>query len=127
MHNNKDYSNSPCKNFDAVQDIKDYLGKKKWAEISPQMAHIKDKEQFEMYCSVAGISGFPVRAWYELYHGQGSWNMTAAEAIKLLQNLSGDPEIIDSEAASVLCNFLICLGHQSVVDAFNVATKWEQP
>lgn len=68
-----DYSSSPAKHFDAVEDIKSYLGKARWDLVSPQMATIRDRETFAAICSFAGIEGFPVEAWYELYHGQGSW------------------------------------------------------
>lgn len=126
MHTTKDYSKSITPSFDAVEDVKKWLGRK-WDTISPQISKIKDREQFALYADLAGIQGFPVAAWYELYHGQGSWHhtMSPEEAIQLLQNLTGDQDTIDSEATSVLCNFLICLGHQSVVDAYNTVTKWE--
>lgn len=68
-----DYSQSAAPAFDAVEDIKEYLGKDRWEQVSPEMAKITDREQFAAFASFAGIEGFPVRAWYELYHGQGSW------------------------------------------------------
>lgn len=76
-----DYTNSPAKNFDAVEDIKEYLGAKKWAEVSPEMARITNVHQFNFFCGLAGIEGFPVQAWYDLYHGEGSYRkaMEAAE------------------------------------------------
>jgi hypothetical protein len=73
MHYTKDYSKSPAPHFDAVEDIKDYLGEAKYAQISPEMALVTDCRQFSFYCMLAGISGLPVRAWYEHFHGQGSW------------------------------------------------------
>ncbi len=73
MHTIIDYSQSPSKSFDAVEDIKEWLGKDRWAVVSPEMAEVKDQERFELYASLAGISGYPVKAWFELYHGQGSW------------------------------------------------------
>lgn len=69
-----DYSNRPAAQFDAVEDIKEYLGAERFDKLSPEMAKVTDRDQFAMYCSLAGISGFPVKAWYELYHGQGSWD-----------------------------------------------------
>jgi hypothetical protein len=69
-----DYSKSPAKSFDAVEDIKDYLGLDRWEKVSPEFAQIKDPEQFSAWAGFAGIEGFPVKAWYELYHGEGSWN-----------------------------------------------------
>jgi hypothetical protein len=73
MHNTIDYSKSPAPGFDAVQDIKDWLGPERWAKVYPEFAKITNCAQFALYCSLAGIRGFPVRAWYEHYHGQGSW------------------------------------------------------
>ena len=72
MHNTIDYSNSPCPSSDAVEDIKDWLGDK-WDVISPEMAKVTNQENFTIYASLVGIQGFPVKAWYELYHGEGSW------------------------------------------------------
>lgn len=74
MHTTIDYSNSPAPNFDAIEDIKEYLGQTKWDEISPEMAKVISPKQFEFYCCITGISGLPVRAWYDLYHGQGAYD-----------------------------------------------------
>lgn len=73
MKMNKDYSRSPAKNFDAVEDIKFWLGEKKYAEVSPQMAGVRDPKTFAFYCEMAGIQGFPVQAWYDLHHGEGAY------------------------------------------------------
>lgn len=73
MHNTIDYGKSPAPAFDAVQDIIDYLGKDKYDKVAPEMAKLTNCGQFAMYCSLAGIQGFPVKAWYEHFHGQGSW------------------------------------------------------
>lgn len=72
MHTTIDYSKSPAPQCDAVNDIKDYLGPK-WDQVSEMMRSVTHCGHFAMYCSLAGISGYPVCAWYELYHGQGSW------------------------------------------------------
>lgn len=68
-----DYKDSPAPAFDAVQDIKTYLGDERWTKVCPELAKVTHCGQFAMYCSLAGIYGFPVRAWYEHFHGQGSW------------------------------------------------------
>lgn len=73
MHNTVDYSKSPTPAFDAVEDIKDWVGKDRWDAISAEMAKVTRCHQFALYASLAGIQGYPVIAWYELYHGQGSW------------------------------------------------------
>lgn len=74
----KDYSKSPAKAFDAVEDVKAWLGSR-WAVASPEMAKVRDPEQFALWASFAGIEGYPVEAWYELYHGKGSWTKAWTE------------------------------------------------
>ena len=56
-------------------------GKAKYAEVSPMMAEVTNCGQFAMFCSLAGIQGFPVRAWYEHFHGQGSWKPEELEGM----------------------------------------------
>lgn len=73
MNITKDYSKSPAKAFDAVEDVKNWFGAKRWAIISLEMAKVTNQEAFIMYASLAGVRGYPAVAWYELYHGQGSW------------------------------------------------------
>jgi hypothetical protein len=73
MHVDIDYTNRSTAAFDAVEDIKEYLGQKKFDEISPEFAKVTDCKQFRFYCMLGGIRGFPVKAWYESFHGQGSW------------------------------------------------------
>ena len=72
-HYTTDYSKSVAPHFDAVQDIIDYLGAERYAKIAPEMAKLKHCGAFAMYCSLAGIQGFPAKAWYEHFQGQGSW------------------------------------------------------
>lgn len=67
-----DYSSSPAPAFDAVEDIKDYLGDR-YDLVAGELRHVKDKDAFACYCGLGGIRGFPVKAWYEHFHGQGSW------------------------------------------------------
>ncbi len=68
-----DYAKSPAPNFDAVQDIIDYLGQAKYDTLAPEMAKVKDIDTFMAYCGLAGIQGFPVRAWYDHFHGEGAF------------------------------------------------------
>lgn len=75
MHTTIDYSKSPAPKFDALQDIIEYLGQAKWDEIYLPMSEITNCEHFDFYCSLAGIRGLPVIAWYEHYHGEGSWKL----------------------------------------------------
>ena len=73
MHSTIDYSKSPCAAFDAVEDIKQWLGPERYSKIAPEMAKLTHCGAFAMYCSLAGIQGFPVKAWYEHFQGQGKW------------------------------------------------------
>lgn len=73
MHITIDYSISPSPKFDAIEHIKEWLGQERWDKISPEMSKIKDHAQFQLIASFGGVQGFPVKAWYELYHGDGSW------------------------------------------------------
>ncbi len=82
MHTTIDYSKSVTPNFDAVNDVQDYLGEK-YPEIARAMSTITDPYSFSCYCGLAGIQGFPVRAWYEHFHGQGSWNEDKFQLAKL--------------------------------------------
>ena len=74
MHKTIDYGKSPSPQFDAVEDIHDWLGDS-YDKIAAELSQVKDCEQFAFWCSFAGISGFPVKAWYEHFHGQGSWKL----------------------------------------------------
>ena len=67
-----DYSKSPAPAFDAVEDIKEYLGER-YDQIAPLIKAETNRDNFAMACSFAGIHGYPVKAWYEHFHGQGSW------------------------------------------------------
>lgn len=82
MHNTIDYSKSPAPAFDAVEDIKSWLGPDRWAKVYPELAKITHCGNFAMYCALAGIQGFPVIAWYEHYHGKGSWKPEQLDYLK---------------------------------------------
>lgn len=75
-----DYSASPTKAFDAVEDVKDWFGDR-YDTVAALMKDVKDCGQFAAYCSFTGVEGFPVRAWYEHFNGQGSWNQAQVEAL----------------------------------------------
>jgi hypothetical protein len=80
MKTTKDYTNSPAKNFDAVNDIMDYLGKKKYNEVVKSgIGQITDPNHFSFLCMIAGIEGFPVIAWYDHFHGQGAFDKAFAK------------------------------------------------
>lgn len=79
MKTTKDYSASAAPQFDAVEDVKSYFGER-WPTVTKLMAGVKDREQFTNWASFAGVDGFPVKAWYEHYHGQGSWDVAGLAA-----------------------------------------------
>lgn len=72
MHHTVNYSKSPAPSFDAVNDIQEWFGDR-YERLAEQMRFVTDCELFALLCSFAGVSGFPVKAWYEHFHGQGSW------------------------------------------------------
>lgn len=78
MHTTIDYTNRPAKQFDAVNDIMEYLGSH-YAKIALDMAKVVNTEHFENYCGLAGIQGFPVRAWYNHFQGEGAWERAAQD------------------------------------------------
>lgn len=67
-----DYTNSPTKAFDAVEDIKEYLGDR-YRTCADYMKTVTDVDTFMALCGIAGIEGYPVRAWYDHFHGEGSF------------------------------------------------------
>ena len=73
MHITLDYKDRRDPAQAAIADIRDWLGVAKFDELCPEMAKLTHCGNFAMYCALAGIQGFPVRAWYESFHGQGSW------------------------------------------------------
>jgi len=81
MHSTIDYGKSPSPAFDAVEDVRDWLGAERYAKIAPEMAKLTNCKAFAMYCSLTGISGFPVKAWYESFHGQGSWKQEELDGL----------------------------------------------
>lgn len=81
MHNTIDYSKSPAPSFDAVEDIRSWLGEERYKTVAPEMAKLNNCGAFAMYCSLAGVQGFPVKAWYEHFHGQGSWKPEQLEGL----------------------------------------------
>lgn len=59
-----------AKHDKAIADIKDYLGDDKYRNLTAEFraAGPMPLGRFEMYLSIAGVQGYPVRAWYnEVY------------------------------------------------------------
>ena len=72
-HTTINYSNSPAPAFDAVEDIRQWLGPTYDKLIEAGIGNETSHAKFALYCSFAGIQGFPVKAWYESFHGEGTW------------------------------------------------------
>lgn len=81
MHTTIDYSRSPAPRFDAVQDIKDYLGPENWQMLLQAFRNLKCVSRFQFYCNFIGVSGFPVRALYDFQWGQGAWDKAQTRAL----------------------------------------------
>ena len=80
MRRTIDYTKSLTPKFDAVNDIMDYLGPEKYAELVEKgMNQFTNPRQFEFFCMLAGIDGFPVIAWYDHFHGEGAWDKALAK------------------------------------------------
>jgi hypothetical protein len=79
MHYKVDYKGmSPeDKQKKAVEDIKEYLGEKKFNEMESKFkeAGVVDPGQFEFICMVGGIEGYPVGAWYMSLFGDNEDNI----------------------------------------------------
>lgn len=67
-----DYGKSPAPMTDAVADVMEYFGDR-YDTVAGMMKEIKDCRTFKFYCGLAGIEGLPVKAWYEHFHGGGTW------------------------------------------------------
>jgi hypothetical protein len=51
----------------AIEDIVDYMGKERFDKITAMFKEQQPQlplEHFKLYCSLAGVEGYPVKAWY---------------------------------------------------------------
>ncbi|KAH0547933.1 hypothetical protein GP486_008326 [Trichoglossum hirsutum] len=59
----------------AIQDIRDYVGRKKFSELTDKFGdYTKENgplefEQFQLMISFVGVQGFPAKAWYKYIWG----------------------------------------------------------
>ena len=67
-----DYSKTVCPQFDAVNDIMDYLDDR-YELLAGEMQKVRDQNQFACLCSFMGIHGFPVKAWFNHFFGGDAW------------------------------------------------------
>ena len=73
-HYDVDYSKleGKAKRDKAMADVVDYLGQAKFDEVHPQFVALRKSrgeaftaEQLGFYLMLAGVQGYPVRAWHE--------------------------------------------------------------
>jgi hypothetical protein len=72
-HYDIDYSKSPTKAYDAIEDIKEFLGRERFTRITQTLSTARNPLHWRLALAFAGVQGYPVVAWYELVHGQGTW------------------------------------------------------
>jgi len=72
-HVDIDYTNRADKTAAALKDVEEWLGSKRFKDLSQHLKEYTDSRQFAFVCSFAGFSGFPVIAFYEHIHGKDSW------------------------------------------------------
>lgn len=67
------YTNEPAPKHKAVEDIKFYLGDQ-YDNAAMHMKAVTDTYDFHACCAMfLGIEGFPVKAWFDHFHGEGAW------------------------------------------------------
>lgn len=71
MHQEVDYSRErdpDAKRRAAVSDVKKWLGARKFREVTEAFGREPapvEEEKFAFLCGIAGIQGYPVKAWRE--------------------------------------------------------------
>lgn len=73
-HYDVDYSEIQdpiAKHNKAIEDIKEYMGEERFANLTNTFKEYPNLslEQFTLYCSIAGVQGYPVKAWYNYCYG----------------------------------------------------------
>lgn len=62
-----------AKHNKAIADIKDFLGEDKFGQITKTFREVPQDQmpldKFTNYASLAGIQGYPVKAWYNYIYG----------------------------------------------------------
>ena len=56
----------------AIADLKEFLGEERFEKLTGEFrAYGKlDLEQFAFFCSITGVSGYPVTAWHTHVYGK---------------------------------------------------------
>jgi hypothetical protein len=68
MHTTKDYASMENPREEAIKDLKKWLGTRKFNMLSRELKAIADQNMFENLVGIAGVSGYPVRIWFEEIH-----------------------------------------------------------
>ena len=73
-HYDVDYSTleGEAKKAKALEDIKEWLGEKKFDEVTELLKSdesSKNFDKFAFYCGLVGVQYYPVEAWFEEIHG----------------------------------------------------------
>lgn len=74
-HYNISYADMSLERADkeALSDIIDYIGEEKFITVTKSAKiHPISFENFQTACSIGGIRGYPVRAWYRYVYGTTS-------------------------------------------------------
>lgn len=60
-----------AKHNKAIEDIKEYMTEARFNKLTEEFKKYPDTtlEKFELYCSIAGVHGYPVKAWYNYCYG----------------------------------------------------------
>lgn len=75
MHQIIDYAGLDpiAKHNKAIEDVKEFLGKEKFDKLTKEFREVPQDQmsldKFTNYVSLAGIQGYPVKAWYNYIYG----------------------------------------------------------
>lgn len=87
MHFTKDYSASPAPMFDALQDLKDWIGEDRWDGFYAAASAVDNAFDLKLQLAIfAGVEGKPVEALWEAIHGQGTWEEAYSRGLQAACN-----------------------------------------
>lgn len=89
----RDYSRSIAPNFDAVEDIKDWLGERGWRDLQKELRHTHVLE-FYFICKRNDLTPWQTHALYDMVHGEGAYKRDTAmtELTPAIQLIADDAE-----------------------------------
>lgn len=68
----------------ALEDTRDWLGAERFEKITAELKREYPNlgpGQFSLMVSIAGVSGYPVRVWFDHIYGDGAWESRAREEV----------------------------------------------